>query len=163
MVPDDAQGGRSETPDGLDRPQDAVVQKQRSLPDAPLPDPTLRMVGFLGDSDRDARRRLYFNRDLDYYAEFHAEDVLEMSDKPADAAPFIGEQGTVVTLHRGATVEFTRVRSGRPIDEYDLDVRVLKEGFGRAVDLAAGCTPVFGSTCGPTSAASCETCAYVCG
>jgi hypothetical protein len=84
------------------------------------------MVGFLGDSDREGYRRLYFTIDLDYYAEFRVDDAVDVEAVPAEQAPFRGEQATRLTLRRGATVEYTRVRSARPVDEFDLDVR-----FGR--------------------------------
>jgi hypothetical protein len=84
----------------------------------------LELAGFLGDSDREGFRRLYFTRDLDYYAEFRAEDVVELEEIPADKHPFIGEQASRVSLRRDATVEYTRTRTARPVDEFDLDVRL---------------------------------------
>jgi hypothetical protein len=82
------------------------------------------MLGFLGDSDRPGFRRLYFTRDLDYYAEFRADDVVDIEAIPAEQPPFPGDEATRLTLRRDATVEYTRVRTGRPLDEFDLDVRL---------------------------------------
>jgi hypothetical protein len=82
------------------------------------------MVGFLGDSDRQGLRRLYFTRDLDYYAEFRVEDIVEMASIPAEALPFLGDEATRVTLRRDTTIEYTRVRTARPLDQFDLDVQL---------------------------------------
>ena len=49
-------------------------------------------------------RGLYFTAELDYYAEFRAEDVIAYADIPADQPPFLGEQATRVTLRRDAQV-----------------------------------------------------------
>ena len=130
MAPDDAQdrpdGGAADQHGGAgERPQDPIVERRRPDP-TQLPVPTLTMAGFLGDSDREGCRRLYFSSDLDYYAEFRVDDVVEVEAIPAGQAPFRGEQATRLTLRRGATVEYTRVRTARPVDEFDLDVR-----FGR--------------------------------
>jgi hypothetical protein len=70
MARDDAnspEGAAAEAPDAADRPQDPYVARRRPDPASP-PEPTTRMFGFLGDSDRPGFRRLYFTRDLDYYA-----------------------------------------------------------------------------------------------
>ena len=65
------------------------------------------MLGFLGDSDRPGFRRLYFTRDLDYYAEFRTDDVVRIESIPADQPPFPGDEATRLTLRRDATVEYT--------------------------------------------------------
>ena len=82
------------------------------------------MLGFLGNSDRPGFRRLYFTRDLDYYAEFRVDDVVRIESIPADQPPFPGDEATRLTLRRDATVEYTRVRTPHSIDEFDADVRL---------------------------------------
>lgn len=128
MAPDNAQdpsdSGAADRRGGAgERPQDPIVERRRPDPTQP-PEPTLTMVGFLGDSDREGYRRLYFTIDLDYYAEFRVDDAVDVEAVPAEQAPFRGEQATRLTLRRGAKVEYTRVRSARPVDEFDLDVRL---------------------------------------
>jgi hypothetical protein len=102
----------------------------------------------LGDSDRPGHRRLYFTADLDSYAEFLAEDVIAYADIPPEQAPFRGEQATRATLRREATVAFIRTQLMRPLDEFDLDVRL---GAGRRAETdppTFGCpdTEFFGCT-----------------
>jgi hypothetical protein len=84
------------------------------------------MYGFLGDSDRSGFRRLYFTRDLDYYAEVRVEDVVQIDSIPADQQPFPGDEATRLTLRRDATVEYTRVRVPQSINEFDADVRLRR-------------------------------------
>lgn len=132
MAPDDAQdpseGAATRGPANAgERPQDPIVGRLRPDPAQP-PEPTLAMSGFLGDSDRPGFRRLYFTRDLDYYAEFRADDVVDMNAIPAEQSPFRGEEATRLTLRRDATVEYTRTRTARPLDEFDLDVRLARSG-----------------------------------
>jgi hypothetical protein len=110
---------------GVDREQDPFVERSRPDPGGP-PEPTITLAGFLGKSDRPGHRRLYFTRDLDYYAEFRDEDVVRMDSIPADAPPFVGDESTRVTLRRDATFEFTRTHTGRPLDEFDLDMRTAR-------------------------------------
>ena len=55
--------------------QDHFVERRRPDPSQP-PEPVRELVGFLGDSDREGYLRLSFTRELDYYAEFRAEDVV---------------------------------------------------------------------------------------
>ena len=127
----------------------------------------LTLAGFLGDSDREGFRRLYFTRDLDYYAEFRVEDVQSIVSIPAEQQPFAGEQASRVTLRRTATIEYTRVRNARPLDEFDIDVRlgaragspsrpVFLTGPG---DTQCGRCPATPGTCAET----CGTCATDCG
>jgi len=108
---------------GGERPQDPLVERLRPDPSQP-PQAVLTLAGLLGDSDRPGFRRLYFTRDLDYYAEFRTEDVLDAASIPPPQPPFLGEEATRLTLKRDAVVAYTRVRSPRPIDEFDLDVRL---------------------------------------
>ena len=103
--------------------QDPFVERLR--PDPSQPPERLRILeGLLGDSDREGYRRLYFSRELDHYAEFRVEDVLFSEPIPPDQPPFLGQQATRVGLRREATVEYTRLRTPRPVDEFDLDVRL---------------------------------------
>ena len=109
--------------DPADRPQDPLVRRLRPDPSTP-PEPTKVLEGVLGDSDRPGYRRLYFTAELDYYAEFRGEDVLAMQDIPPERDPFVGEEGTRVTLRRDAPVDYTHASRARPMDEFDLDVRL---------------------------------------
>ncbi|MEV6978834.1 hypothetical protein [Kitasatospora sp. NPDC093806] len=87
---------------------------------------TLTLSGLLGDSDRPGHRRLYFNKQLDYYAEFASEDVLSVEDVASDQPPFVGLGATKVTLRRDAPVSFTQVHTAPPLDEFDLDLRLAQ-------------------------------------
>jgi hypothetical protein len=131
--------------EGVERPQDPLVRRLRPDPSQP-PEQVQTLEGLLGDSDRPGFRRLYFTAALDHYAGFRAEDVLSIAEIAPDQPPFLGEVATRVTLRRDATVDFTRTRSPRPVDEFDLDVR-----------LAAGATPLAADdrTFGPTCNAEC--------
>jgi hypothetical protein len=173
MAPDDAQGpSEGATADEAanvgDRPQDPIVERLRADPAQP-PAPTLEMSGFLGDSDRPGFRRLYFTRDLDYYAEFRAGDAVDVETIPADQDPFRGEEATRLRLRRDATVEYTRVRSARPLDDYDLDIQLGRRRVAdkrrpvEKVDTAAG--PSCETWCYPWTCVSCpsECVGYTCG
>jgi hypothetical protein len=117
-------GQESEGPSGdEERPADDFVRRRRPDPSQP-PQAVLELMGLLGDSDRADFRRLYFTRDLNYYAEFRAEDVIETEPIPAEQAPFLGVEATRVALKRDATIEYTRTRRARPLDEFDLDVQL---------------------------------------
>ncbi|MER7765697.1 hypothetical protein [Kitasatospora sp. NPDC096140] len=113
-------------PGGIgDRPQDDFVA--RNLPDpSERPPRTLTLSGLLGDSDRPGFRRLYFTKQLDYYAEFASADVLSAEDVASDRPPFVGLDATEVTLRRDATVHFTRVETATPVDQFDLDLRLAQ-------------------------------------
>jgi hypothetical protein len=145
--------------DEKDRPQDPLVERLRPDPAQPA-EPTKTLSGLLGDSDRPDHRRLYFTAELDYYAEFRGEDVLAYADIPPDQPPFLGEQATRVTLRRDATVAFTRTQHARPLDEFDLDVRlaafagpIARPRLGRLTENPIECG-------GDTD--SCETCGGTC-
>ncbi|MFE6867705.1 hypothetical protein ACFVFS_14185 [Kitasatospora sp. NPDC057692] len=113
-------------PNGIgDRPQDDFVARNLADP-SQRPARTLTLSGLLGDSDRPGYRRLYFNKQLDYYAEFASADVLAVEDVGSDQPPFVGLDATKVTLSRDATVHFTRVESAAPLDEFDLDLRLAQ-------------------------------------
>jgi hypothetical protein len=107
---------------GDERPQDSFVGKLRPDPAEP-PQPSVTLTGLLGDSDRADRRRLYFTRELDYYAEFRSEDVLDASPIPSDQPPFLGVEATRVLLKRDATIDYTRTQTAGEPDEFDIDVR----------------------------------------
>src|SRR5918997_5052952 len=111
--------------------QDPFVERRRPDPSQP-PEPVRILEGLLGDSDREGYKRLYFTRELDNYAEFRTEDVLFSEPIPPDQPPFLGQQATRVGIRRDATIEYTRVRTPRPVDEFDLDVRLAPPGGLRA-------------------------------
>ncbi|MFD8751039.1 hypothetical protein ACFV0O_08655 [Kitasatospora sp. NPDC059577] len=119
--------GKNSEPGGTsgigDRPQDDFVTRNLSDP-SDRPPRTLTLSGLLGDSDRTGFRRLYFNKQLDYYAEFASADVLSAEDVGSDQPPFVGLDATKVTLRRDATVHFTQVAQATPVDEFDLDLRL---------------------------------------
>jgi hypothetical protein len=110
--------------------QDPYVEKLRPDPSQP-PEAVRILEGFLGESDREGYRRLYFTRELDYYLEFRAEDVVFTERIPSDQPPFLGQQATRMGIRRDATIEYARTRAPRPVDEFDLDIRLsTAEGFG---------------------------------
>jgi hypothetical protein len=103
--------------------QDPYVERRRPDPSQP-PEEVRIQEGLLGDSDREGYKRLYFTRELDHYAEFRTEDVTFTEPIAPDQPPFLGQQATRVGIKRNATIEYTRVRTPRPVDEFDLDVRL---------------------------------------
>jgi hypothetical protein len=103
--------------------QDPLVERLRPDPSQP-PEPMRILTGLLGDSDREGYKRLYFDRELNHYAEFRAEDVLFREPIPSEQAPLMGSEVTRVGIRRDATMEHTRTRTPRPVDEFDLDVRL---------------------------------------
>jgi hypothetical protein len=103
--------------------QDPYVERRRPDPSQP-PEAVRTLEGLLGDSDREGYKRLYFNRELDHYAEFRGEDVAFRESIPSEQAPLVGYEATRVGIRRDATIEHTRVRTPRPVDEFDLDVRL---------------------------------------
>jgi hypothetical protein len=107
--------------------QDPYVERLRPDPSQP-PEAVRVLEGLLGDSDREGYKRLYFNRELDHYAEFRAEDVVFSEQIPPDQHPFLGQQATRVGIRRDATIEYTRLRTPRPVDEFDLDIRLAAPG-----------------------------------
>jgi hypothetical protein len=142
-----------------DKAQDPIVGRMRPDP-ARSSEPTLTMSGFLGDSDRPGFRRLYFTPDLDYYAEFRAEDAVDVETIPAEQDPFRGEEATRLRLRRNAIVEYTRVRSARPLDDYDLDIRLRRRWANDSRPVEKGGTN-FGTGCDtwyyPWTGATCPT------
>jgi len=103
--------------------QDPFVENLRPDPSQP-PEPVRILEGLLGDSDREGYKRLYFTRELDNYAEFRSEDVVFREPIPSEQAPLVGLEATRVGIRRDAAIEYTRVRAPRPVDEFDLDVRL---------------------------------------
>jgi hypothetical protein len=111
--------------------QDPFVERLRPDP-SQAPERVRILEGLLGDSDREGYKRLYFTRGLDSYAEFRAEDVVYSESIPPDQSPFLGQQATRVGIRWDATLEFTRARAPRPVDEFDLDIRLMgTERVGR--------------------------------
>ncbi|HWC26098.1 MAG TPA: hypothetical protein VG474_05885 [Solirubrobacteraceae bacterium] len=172
-MPDPGEPG--ERGDAGERPQDPYVERRRPDPSQP-PEPTKTLAGVLGDSDRPGFRRLYFTAELDYYAEFRTEDVVALADVPPAQPPFLGEPATRVTLRRDAAVDFTRTQRARPLDEFDLDVRLAAAPAAPLAASTFGCgdTEFFGCTqfctmeaqcagptrdidCGPPPTRGCET------
>jgi hypothetical protein len=139
-----------------DRPQDPLVDRLRPDPSQP-PEPTRTLQGLLGDSDRPGFRRLYFTPELDCYGEFRVEDVISFADIPPDQAPFLGDSATRVSLRRDAAVDFTRTHRARPLDEFDLDVRLAAAGAAPMEPSTFGCgdTEYFGCTQFCTQEAQC--------
>lgn len=136
--------------EAADRPQDPLVGRLRPEPSRP-PERAVILEGALGDSERPGFRRLYFTAELDSFAEFRTDDVLSVADIPPDQPPFLGEPATRVTLRRDAAVDFTRTQRGRPLDEFDLDVRLAPAaGLGQDQPQtfgAPGCLETFGFGC----------------
>jgi hypothetical protein len=147
------------------RPQDPLVEQLRPDPSQP-PERSVTLAGFLGDSDREGYRRLYFTRELEYYAEFRAEDILRAAPIAAGSPPFVGEDATRVTLRRTATVEYTRASAAHHPDEFDIQLRLGSLAptddpiflTGPGDTFCDGC-PVTPGTCMGT----CETCPTNCG
>ncbi|MFD4657791.1 hypothetical protein ACFWP2_19430 [Kitasatospora sp. NPDC058444] len=136
-------------PNGIgDRPQDDFVTRNLASP-SERPARALTLSGLLGDSDRAGYRRLYFNKQLDYYAEFASADVLSVETVGGDQPPFVGLDATKVTLRRDATVHFTRVESATPVDDFDLDLRLGQPQGPGAVPQTVGPQTVGPLTIGP--------------
>jgi hypothetical protein len=169
---------------GHKRRQDPYVERLRPDPGEPPP-PVIVLDGLLGESDRPGHRRLYLSPELDYYAEFHEDAVIDIAPIPADQAPFFGLESTRVTLRRDSTIDYTRSQTGRPLDEFDLDLRVGPAGPQPELRVATPNTcfdpcdfetrprticetcrtcQTCGATCRTcnTCAATCQTCATQC-
>jgi hypothetical protein len=106
-----------------DLSQDPFVDRLRPDPAEP-PTPVIVLEGLSGESSREGYWRLYFTRELDNYAEFRAEDVVYSERIPRDQPPFMGLDATRVGIRRDATIEYTQARTSRPVDEFDLDIRL---------------------------------------
>ena len=134
---------------GAERAQDPYVERLRPDPSQP-PRAVLTLAGLLGDSDRPGFRRLYFTRELDYYAEFRADDMVDAAPISAEEPPFLGDEATRVRIRRDAMIEYTRTRMARPVDEFDLDVRL-----GAAQARAGAAPDSFVATCWVTCPLGC--------
>jgi hypothetical protein len=123
--------------------QDPFVERLRPDPAQP-PTPVRVLEGLMGKSDREEYWRLYFTRELNSYVEFRAEDVVYSEPIPSDQPPFVGLDATRVGIQRDATIEFTRTRMPRPVDEFDLDIRLGAPGRERALPLprTGGCDAI---------------------
>ena len=84
----------------------------------------MELIGLPGDSAKLGYQRLYLTAALDYYAEFLADDILYSTALPIEQSPFPGHQAVLLNVRREATVDYTWTRSIRPVDEFDLDVRL---------------------------------------
>jgi hypothetical protein len=156
--------------------QDPFVERRRPDPSQP-PEPVRILEGLLGDSDREGYKRLYFTRKLDNYAEFRTEDVVFREPIPSEQAPLVGLEATRVGIRRDATIEYTRVRAPRPVDEFDLDVRLggaptrapRGDHLPTEISCAGPCVTEDNFTCFrtcfecPTSFDTCVSCGQTCG
>ena len=127
-------GSNEITEDGADRRQDPIVERLR-------PDPAeqaLRMTtlrGFLGNSELEGHKRIYFTKTLDYYAEFRDEDVVRIATLTVEESPFPGEPASMVDLLPGVSVNYVRARVTPETAPFDLDIRPASSVFGRSKDL----------------------------
>jgi hypothetical protein len=156
--------------------QDPFVERRRPDPSQP-PEEVRIQEGLLGDSDRDGYKRLYFTRELDNYAEFRTEDVVFREPIPSEQPPMVGLDTTRVGIRRDAAIEYTRVRAPRPVDEFDLDVRLggaptrapRGDHLPTEISCAGPCVTEDNFTCFrtcfecPTSFDTCVTCGQTCG
>ena len=102
------------------RPEDPFVRAR--IPDPAQPAPRVFTIsGLLGNSDRPGRRRLYLNTRLDYFVEFHTEDVLAVEAVGPDIRPFVGFDSTRVTLAMDARVDFVRTQTGPVSDPFEVE------------------------------------------
>jgi hypothetical protein len=110
--------------------QDPHVDQLRPEPSAP-PSDVVILEGLAGKSDREGWARLYFNRELTYYAEFRREDIVFTEAIPPDQAPMVGLKATRVGIKKDAVIEYTRSTRAKAGDEFDLDVQFATR-LGRA-------------------------------
>ena len=145
-------GGGPGEPEGL--PQNPYVERLKPDPSQPARR-VIDLTGLAGNSDRPGYQRLYLTTRLDYYAEFLTSDMVHTEAVPADRSPFPGHEATRVSVSRDATIHYVWARSPRPVDEFDLDVRL---GPPAAVAAAPQIirSPIGGTAC--TCDGTCETC-----
>lgn len=129
----DPGSGSDETAQPL--PQHPLVGRLKPDPAQPAQQFT-ELAGLPGDSDRAGHQRLYLTARLDYYAEFLVEDIVYSETVPPAQAPLPGLEATRVGIRRDATISYTWVRSPRPVDEFDLDVRLGRARAAGFIDLA---------------------------
>jgi hypothetical protein len=144
-----AGGGGPDDPEGL--PQHPYVERLKPDPSQPAKR-VVELVGLAGNSDRPGYQRLYLTTRLDYYAEFLTSDMVHTEAVPADRSPFPGHEATRVSVSRDATIHYIWARSPRPVDEFDLDVRLGPPAAAAAAPQIPKLTPI---TCDGT----CDTCA----
>jgi hypothetical protein len=149
--------------------QDPHVDQLRPEPSAP-PSDVVILEGLAGKSDREGWARLYFNRELTYYAEFRREDIVFTEAIPPDQAPMVGLKATRVGIKKDAVIEYTRSTRAKAGDEFDLDIQLAAAPLGAAQPsrpisiFRGGCGPTdFGRTCNTClrtdcDQATCETC-----
>ena len=101
---------------------DPRVRRLRPEPGTP-PSGARAFYGFLGDSDRPGRLRIYLTRSLDSYAEFSADDVVYREPIAADRAPFVGEIATRVEVRGDAPVDIVRSSRAADVPTFDVAVR----------------------------------------
>jgi hypothetical protein len=98
------------------------VAKVRADPAQPA-QRVVAFTGILGESDREGRQRVYFDRSLTYFVEFSGEHVLHVEAIPADQPPMVGTEAARVTVSEGAPVDVTRTGKVAPKDRFDIDAR----------------------------------------
>jgi hypothetical protein len=164
--------------------QDPLVERLRPDPAAP-PARVFTFAGLAGRSDRPGYRRLYLTRSLDRWIEVPADDILAEEQLPADTSPMPGLESTRWHVRRDATIQHVTSIAPRPVDEFDLDVRLgygslvpaigIDTEGGEACTGPAGCGALptelgltCGGTCGPTCGitdcrgVTCNTCRTQC-
>jgi hypothetical protein len=107
---------KSKKDDGTDakdaratRPQlrsDRLVEKL--VPDANSLEPTICLVGFIGESSQAGMWRLYLGPELNEYVEFTEEDVRNIEPIPEEQSSL---GGTQVWLRATTTLRYTRITS----------------------------------------------------
>ncbi|MFH8370596.1 hypothetical protein [Streptomyces sp. NPDC018031] len=127
-------GDEDRRPRGGGRRRDDEQGRQDPFVEHVAPDPaepaqrTVNLRGLLGKSDRKGFQRVYFSKDLDYFAEFKAEDVVFTEPISPEQPPFLGLDATSVNIKRDANVQYSRIsEAGEAPDEFDMDIRVGPE------------------------------------
>ncbi len=131
--------------------QDPHVDQLRPEPSAP-PSDVVILEGLAGKSDREGWARLYFNRELTYYAEFRREDIVFTEAIPPDQPPMLGLKGTRVGIKKDAVIEYTRTTRAKAGDEFDLDVQLAATPLAAQPNIVFtepfGCPSDLNRTCG---------------
>src|SRR5581483_4836735 len=136
--------------------QDPYVDRLRPDPSAP-PAEVATLEGLAGRSDREGWARLYFNRALNYYAEFRTEDIVYTEPIPPEERPMKGLKCTRVGVRKDAVIEYTRTTRARARDEFELDVRLAPVGrLPAQPDTFFDCPATIGIEC-PTQPFGCAT------
>jgi hypothetical protein len=135
-------------------PEHPLVGSLRKDPARPAT-PTVAVTGLFGRSDDPEKRRVYFSRELAYYAEFRVEDVVLYESVPVEESPIPDYEATRVTLHRGSRIDFTYARTDSLVaeDQFDLDIRLGLQDL----------TSTGGGTCDTcATSTTCQTCTGQC-